>query len=406
MRYFQPLYVILLTTLLLSSCSKKMHPKSSEKSISTSINSFGFELYGQLVKESDENIFFSPLSISEALAMTQAGARGRTAETIAKVLHIDSNPMTTAQKIHRLNENLFKGDDSLKLSIANALWAQEDYDFLDSYISLVKEKYDASLDYINFGEAAQRETGRKKINSWVSKETKGNINELIGPNILSANTRLVLTNAIYFLGAWQQSFDPQLTVELPFTLREGENIMAYFMSRTTEAAVFINDELRILELAYNGKNLVMDIILPVRKDGLKRIEPLLTAENLDLWVNSLSTRAVVTLIPRWRSEFAFELGKPLIQMGMENAFGSGADFSGMSGKKDLFISKVLHKAFVEVNEKGTEAAAASAVIMAESIGSEPIDQVFFRADHPFIYLIRDRNTGTVLFIGRIMNPLN
>lgn len=399
------LIISLMALFILTSCSRKVHKAESKKTdLADGINSFGIEMYTELTDLNKENVFFSPLSVSQALAMTQAGARGKTAEEMQKVLRTGDSPEQTANAFASLNKSLIQEEGSVKLMLANALWPQKNYKFLPEYFNLIQDQYKAGIEYIKYGDNAEREKGRKQINNWVSKKTAGHIKDLVPENAIGPSTRLVLTNAIYFLGVWEQSFDPQLSVELPFMLLSGENAMVYFMSRTDDAMYYSDEDVKVLELPYDQDRLVMDIILPAKKGGLAELEEKFNPTNYNKWIGGMKAKPVVTLIPRWRSEASFELGKPLLAMGMRSPFSTDADFSGMTGSKDIFISRVIHKAFIEVTEKGTEAAAATAVTMKETVAEPNTDQVFFRADHPFIYVIRDKESGVIIFAGRLVNP--
>lgn len=391
--------------LTLVSCSSKVHKASGESmNLADGINTFGLGIYSELHGIKEGNLFFSPLSVSQALSMTQAGARGATMEEMAKVLNTGTDPDHTAEAYTKLNASLLKEEGTVKIMLANALWPQEKYKFLPEYFELVQKKYNAGLGYIDYGNPEKREAGRKEINEWVSEKTGGNIENLVPADALSASTRFVLTNAIYFMGVWKEAFNPQLSTELPFRLNKEENTIAYFMSRKDDAPYFANEDVRILELPYDGDRLVMDILLPQKVGMLENLEEKLTPDNLNSWLGAMEVKPVQTLIPRWRSETSIEMGKPLMGMGMRSPFSTSADFSGMTGRKGLFISRVIHKAFIEVTEKGTEAAAATAVTMKETVAEPNTKEVFFRADHPFIYLIRDRQSGVILFMGRLMVP--
>ncbi len=388
-------------------------------------NEFALELYAKL-RAQEGNLFFSPYSISTALAMAYAGARGETESQMAKALHfpitkpigppvVGQDPNKKAgeakqawceQGFHRefgtivedLNVRGAKG--GYELSVANALWGQQGYGFLAEFLELIKNSYGGELNEVDFVNAC--ETARQTINSWVEKQTKDKIKDLIQKGMLNSMTRLVLTNAIYFKGNWARQFEKDKTKESPFTLISGEKVNVPMMNQTAEFNYMETEDLQGLELPYVNDELSMIILLPRRIDGLSSLEETLVLEKFSGWLGELGKRKVIVSVPKFRMTSQFGLADVLRSMGMTDAFSRKADFSGMNGKRDLFISAVIHKAYVDVNEEGTEAAAATAVVMITSAmpGQLPV----FRADHPFLFLIRDNKTGSILFIGRAMNP--
>lgn len=377
-------------------------------------NEFALQLYAQL-RSRKGNLFFSPYSISTALAMTYAGARGQTEAQMAEVLHfptvagqtparptLDSMQFHSAfgEIIESLNERGDKG--GYELTVANALWGQKGYGFLDSFLEIIEANYGGSLNQVDFVRAA--EAARKTINTWVAKKTNDKIKELIKPGVLSSLTRLVLTNAIYFKGNWARQFEKDKTQDEPFTLLSGQKIDVPMMNQKADLNYTETDDFQALELPYVDNELSMVILLPREFDGLKEFEQRLTQENLSQWLGKLHKREVIVSVPKFKMTSQFGLAGVLKSMGMTDAFSAGrADFSGMNGKKDLFISAVIHKAYVDVNEEGTEAAAATAVTVRVT-SVRPTQIPVFRADHPFLFLIRDNQSGNILFIGRLMNP--
>ncbi|MCK4339529.1 MAG: serpin family protein, partial [Candidatus Cloacimonetes bacterium] len=246
------------------------------------------------------------------------------------------------------------------------------------------------------------EDARNQINEWVEQKTKDKIKELIKPGILDPLTRLVLVNAIYFKGKWEKEFEKKLTKDTPFWLTPEDSIHCPMMQQKGSFNYCENDSLQILELPYLGDDLSMIVLLPREVDGLKKLENCLTIDNLNKWMN-VSYQEIKVYLPKFKITSGFSLGKTLYDMGMTDAFiPYKADFSGMNGSKELFISKVIHKAFVDVNEEGTEAAAATAVVMLKAVA--PKQPIVFRADHPFVFLIRDNHSGSVLFLGRMVDP--
>jgi serpin B len=363
--------------------------------------SFAIDLYHQLRNE-DGNIFFSPYSISVALAMTYAGARGETESQIARVLHFDMPQENLHAAFSALQEKLVEAESAggVQLKIANSLWPHVDYPFLKTYLDLVLKYYGVgitALDYINDTEGA-----RQKINNWVEQKTERKIRELIGKGILNDLTRLVLTNAIYFKGNWSAQFDARATKEENFWPPHGP-VEVPMMTRKGNYRYKETKDLQILELPYVGDRLSMLVLLPREKDGLPNLESRLTSDFLAEAKNKFWEHEVIVHLPKFKVETGFNLNEALISLGISEAFDMDkANFAGMDGKENwLYIDLVIHKAFVEINEEGTEAAAATAVVMQSLGSSKPVE---FRADHPFLFLIRERETGSILFIGRYSNP--
>ena len=372
-------------------------------------NQFAFELYSKY-KSKEGNIFYSPYSISSALAMTYEGARGKTAEEMQVVFHFPKDASIRRDSFLKIYQQINKEGKEYKLSIANALWAQEDYKFLDDYFSLIDKYYGGkvtNLDFVN-----ETEKSRLTINSWVEGQTNNKIKDLIPQGILTSSTRLVLTNAIYFKGFWFRQFDKRGTKEEDFRVSPDNKIKVQMMRLTDEEANFNyaeTDKLQILELPYEGKELSMFILLP-KGDDLKMIEESLNSDKLFEWKKLLRNKEVNVYLPKFKFETKYFMAQDLKDMGMPTAFtpgidfGGEADFSGMTGNKRLNIDQVIHQAFVEVNEEGTEAAAATAVMMTMSAAVMPGQIKIFNADHPFIFIIQDRDTGNILFLGRVSDP--
>ncbi len=377
------------------------YPEHTEQLVRDN-TAFAFDLYAQL-KNEPGNLFLSPYSISTALAMTYAGAQEQTAEQMAQALNF-SLPQAHLHGafgylIKQINRQAEAGD--YDLSVANALWLQQDYEFLATYLGLVSAHYEAALERVDF--VRQTEPSRQRINDWVARQTEGKIEDLIPEGAVHRLTRLVLTNAIYFKGDWAQQFDPDKTQEADFTVSPDKTVKAPLMHQQDDFRYAQIDTLQILELPYKGKALSMLVLLPDKADGLAALEAKLTAENLSRWQQQMRQREVIVYLPRFEITSQFGLSDTLSAMGMPDAFTENANFSGMDGTRELFISDVLHKAFVEVNEEGTEAAAATGVIVgitSRSLLQPPI----FRADRPFIFLIKDNATGSILFLGRLADP--
>ena len=367
-------------------------------------NKFALELYGKLENQQG-NLFLSPYSISTALAMTSAGARGQTEKQMAETLCFapvknEQFHRTFGEIIGQLNASGEKG--GYELVVANALWGQKDYKFLPDFLTLVRENYGGDLKQVDF--AAQTEAVRKTINTWVESKTKDKIKELIKPGMLDSMTRLVLTNAIYFKGKWESQFKPERTQDSPFVLLDGQKVNVPMMNQTGKFGYMEANDIWLLEMPYVNNDLSMVVLLPKKADGVKGLEKEFVSDNLAGWLAKMHKREVQVFFPRFKMTSEFELAKVLGAMGMPDAFSGKADFSGMTGNKDLFISAVVHKAYVDVNEEGTEAAAATGVTMKLTSVAPP--PPVFRADHPFIFLIRDNQTGSILFLGRVANPVS
>ena len=364
---------------------------------------FALDLYAQLAAGSEGNLFLSPYSISTALAMTYAGARGETEAQMAETLHFALPQESLHEAFKKLLESQKSGgEESYELAVANALWGQKGYGFLDEFLELTRSHYGAGLKEVDF--AADSESARRTINAWVERETRNKIQDLIPPNSLSPLTSLVLTNAIYFKGKWEVPFEKNRTKEESFFTIGGKTIETPLMHQVDSYGYFEQDAFQALELPYIGDALSMVIFLPREKEGLADFEKTMTLENLKDWTARLSRRRVIVALPKFEMTSQFSLKETLQNMGMKDAFGGDADFSGMTAQNDLNIDKVLHKAFVEVNEEGTEAAAATGVIMTRTSLSHQPRPPLFRADHPFLFLIRDKRSGSILFLGRLVNP--
>jgi len=389
-------------------------------------NRFALELYARL-RGNEGNLFFSPYSISTALAMTYSGARGTTAGQMAQTLRFPREPNKALDSdnqdklLYRVEKRLLSDErlaaafgrlqkglkadpkrEGYELSVANALWGQRGYDFLEEFLEIVETNYGGRLGEVDF--AAATEKARRSINAWVEEKTKNKIKELIKPGVLNSMTRLVLTNAIYFKGAWDTPFQEAATRPASFTLSGGKKVDVPMMNQNDRFKYAETESFQALELPYADNELSMVILLPKKTDGLSDFEKKLTAKSLSDWLSKLAKRKVIVSVPKFEMTSQFSLAAVLKSMGMTDAFAPReADFSGMNGRKDLFISAVVHKAYVEVNEEGTEAAAATGVAI--GLTSMPIDRPpTFRADHPFLFLIRHNLTGSILFIGRVANP--
>lgn len=374
-------------------------------------NDFALALYGRL-RPRPGNLFFSPFSLRTALAMTEAGARGETAAQMREALRISSADASTHAGFAEFAQRLFAtGGREYELAVANSLWGQEGAPVQAEYLDLIARRYGGGLHLVDFLHAA--EAARKAINQWVEEKTKRRIQELIPLGSLDPDTQLVLVNAIYFKGLWLLRFPKAATRDEPFHLEGGGAVQAPLMHQREKVRYLRGAGYQAVDLAYRGDDLSMLVLLPDRQDGLQELEQTLSLQRLDDCVARLRVREVKLFLPRfeitWGTE---EMSGELAALGMTLAFERfQADFSGINGyepphEESLFISAVFHKAFVAVDEEGTEAAAATAVTMraAGAAPAPPPPAPIFRADHPFLFAIRERRSDTILFLGRVADP--
>lgn len=369
-------------------------------------SAFAFDLY-QSLKGSGGNLFYSPYSITLALAMTYAGARGSTGEQMAATLHYTLPQERLHPAFNNLDRELAgrgqgaKGKDGkgFRINIVNALWGQKGYPFLAKYLDLLAEDYGAGLRTLDF--RAAPDASRQTINSWVADQTEQRIKDLVPPGAIDPLTRLVLTNAIYFNAAWANNFEKNATQPLGFHLADGSTVKVPMMHQTEHLGYAAGDGYQAVTLPYDGRELEMVVLLP-EEGKFARFEDSLSPGTVASILKDISPRQVALSLPSYKYESEFSLGKILAAMGMPVAFSGDADFSGMTGDTDLSISEVVHKAFVVVDESGTEAAAATAVIMRAT--AMPVMPLEVTVDRPFIFLIRDIQTGSVIFVGRVMDP--
>jgi serpin B len=370
-------------------------------------NAFAVDLYGQLRKQNG-NLFFSPESISTALAMTYAGARGNTASEMAKTLHFTLPPDRLHPAMGALLSDLNAPHDGYQLRVADALWAQKGSTFLGDFLPLMKSDYGAGFNQVNFKDAT--EAARQTINKWAEERADDTIMNMLQPGVLTPQTRLVLTNAIYFKGTWQTQFDKAQTKDEDFHVSQADTIKGPLMHREGSSKYFKGEAFQALELPYESDELSMIVFLPNDVSGLSALEQSLTASNTQLWLRELAPIPKVILsMPKFKMTQQFGLNGALSAMGMPQVFEKdSANFSGMDGKRDFVMSAVIHKAYIDVSEEGTEAAAATAAVISRAMAVRPmrLQPPVFRADHLFLFLIRDNRSGCILFIGRVTNPTN
>jgi serpin B len=363
---------------------------------------FGTDLFARLRTEPG-NLFISPFSIQTALAMTAAGARGITADEMFKTLRLWGDPHPAfGELIATVNRNAKVEKPAFELTTANAVWAGQQYPWQEDYLNLTRKHYGAGVIPTDFG---QPEPARRRINGWVETETRQKIKELIAEGVIDTLTVMVLTNAIYFKSAWQTPFEKFNTRDQPFTRADGTKAPVPLMHQQETIPYLETDGLQVVELPYVKRELSMVVVLPRTADGLAKVEDGLSAEKLAGWAKAMNSTETRVFLPRFTVEWDKELVPVLKAMGMVTACEISADFSGMITKKmRIWISNVIHKAFVSVDEAGTEAAAATAVVMKRASAVQAPQPKEFRADRPFLFLIRDNKTKAILFLGRYAGP--
>ncbi|MDR3322563.1 MAG: serpin family protein [Synergistaceae bacterium] len=374
-----------------------------EDAAASAVNSLAVDLYREFAGQDGAlNLCFSPYSISSAFAMTYAGAAGGTAAEMREHLYYGDG-------IHESNAALIRGltsapQGSGEMELANSIWPQRDFGFLSSFTDLLAAEYAAEitqLDYTN-----QPEKARSAINNWVAERTKGKITNIIPPQGIGADTTLVLVNAVYFKAPWMDKFHETLNYDADFFTAPDASSTAKMMRSVRDTPYYETDDAQVLKLLYGRGAYSILLILPREKYGLSDLESKFDVGALDILLSKPERRRVDVSIPKFKLESTFNLANALSALGIRSAFLPGlADFSLMNGKRDLFIGMAIHKAVVEVDEKGTEAAAATAVGMVRSTSFVTLEEpVVFRADHPFIFVIRDEASGTILFMGRVARP--
>jgi serpin B len=370
-------------------------------------SAFAFDLYRLLKEKEKENLFYSPYSISLALAMTYAGAHGETEQQMAETLHYTLPQDRLHPAFNWLDLELAsrgegaegKDGKGFRLNVANSTWGQKDHTFLPEYLDTLALNYGAGMRLVDF--VGNSEGARVAINNWVSDETEGKIKDIVPPGAIDELTRLVLANAIYFNAAWAEPFEEGQTQDGPFYLLDGSQVTVPMMHHTASYGYAEDEGYQAVELPYDGRELSMVILLPAEGE-FESFEDSLGAGRVDVIVNGLTYQDIALTMPKFEVASDFSLVDALSEMGMPVAFSMGADFSGMDGTRELFIGEVLHKSFITVDEAGTEAAAATAVEM--QLKGAPMNPVTVTVNRSFIFFIRDIETGTILFVGRVVNP--
>lgn len=375
---------------------------SYHNDLADALSTFACNMYGHL-KEEKGNLCFSPYSLAIALSMTYAGAGGETKQQIADLLNFqpeqDKWHLAFAEQIQSLNQYQRLGE--VQLYQANSLWPQESEPLLATYTKLLRDHYGIEVFPVNYHN--NPEAARLRINQWSSDQTQGRITEAVQPGLIHRETVLVLTNAVYFKGSWNTPFFTKATKPTPFYTSPKHTVTVDMMYQKLRLRYAEFEALQILEIPYDGKDLSMLVLLPKQMHGYKALEAFLTQKNLKTWRQSLERHMIEVFLPRFKMTVDYRLDDILKTMGMTDAFDPAkADFSGITGHSDgLALDFVVQKTWIQVNEQGTEAAATSAI--GGGRGRMP-DPPVFRADHPFLFLTQDNTTGTILFLGRILNP--
>lgn len=386
-------------------------PPSELQTLAGGMNNFAVNLLKQINKNPDENLIFSPYSISLALAMAYAGAGGKTAEEMAQVLNFNLPPEELYKQLNSLDQSLYvipehlkDQDGSFQLNVANSLWGQSGYPFRQSYFDLLAQYYGAGLQVVDFTKNSDQ--ARSQINDWVSEETEGKIKDLIPPGGVNSLTRLVLANAIYFNAAWLHQFSKQETHPDDFYLNADSKQTAQMMQIKNHFEYKRDAEIQLVDIPYLNDRYSMVLVMPLEKD-LSALISELDNDQINSWMQNLSSREVILRTPKFKFETSFSVNQALKELGLETAFSpTDADFSGMyqPDGEPLYISEVIHKAFVDVDEEGTEAAAATAIVMRASDALPENEPLLLEFNHPFLFIIRDHQSGLILFVGKVSNP--
>lgn len=402
---FTTIITLCLMVLIFSRQAESMSAKDiTQCQIAKANNEFAFDLY-KVINNSKKNLLISPYSISSAFAMVYAGAAGKTSQEFEAVFHYPSTQNVVNQEFSSLNAQLNSNEykDFHKLSIANSLWIQKTYTLLPQYLHIVKKYYDASIDIVDF--IREKMAAVNKINSWVNEKTFGKIKKILKPTDVDSSTALVLVNTVYFKSKWQKKFKRHNTNNLDFWLNSKQAIKADTMYMQNHFRYSECEDVQYIELPYIYNLTSMVIVLPKNKDGITHLEKTMTFSKFASLKKKAQTTLVQLYLPKFKFDSSFLLNDSLQKMGLKSAFSSGANFSKMTALNDLFISKAIHKTYIEVNEDGTEAAAATAITMARGAPAPSCSKPFiFKADHPFMFFIVHNESGAILFMGKILKP--
>jgi serpin B len=379
------------------------HLSADEEAVILGHNELALDLMAAAPAEA--NLFVGSFSITSALGMTYAGAAGQTAEEMADVMHVNVDDATFHEALGAVSRDLNGRHKGYDLLSGNRLWGQKRLDFERDFLDITKDDYGAELKTLDF--ARNPEGARRDINRWVSRETKGQIDEALQPNDLSSDTLLALTNVMYFHADWASAFEPAATRPQDFTLSDGEVVRASMMRGEKSAGLYVDEEVAVLRLPYSGDELSLVVVLPSEHDGLTALEEGLSASQLDAWLSRIGngTRDVEINLPKFSMSHRFSLKTLLGDLGMPSAFDpERADLTGMTEDAMLHIDDVIHEARVDLDEEGTTAVAFSIVLTTDLMYTPPPEPDQFIADHPFLFFIRDDITGAILFMGRMMDP--
>ncbi len=365
-------------------------------------NQFTFDLFNY-IEAGNENLFISPFSVSSALAMTYEGAKEKTRKEMGKVLRFPDNNEQINQSFKDIISRTQSSKDKKKytFNIANSLWAQSDFEFLHSYFTTIKKYYNAPIESVNYKDKKEREKARLKINAWVAKKTNDKIKDLLDKSALDHDTKLVLVNAVYFIAEWNKTFNKKNTKTDIFYTKKGK-VEKDFMHTSSRMRYMYADSIQVLEIPYKNSKASMVILMPDKVSQFDKVKKNINNSYFESLLKKAEHRNVSLSLPKFKIEYKNDLAETLFKAGMKRAFSNKADFSGMTCKKELKIDKIIHQTFINVDESGTEAAAATAVIMKRVTSIAPNDKVEFKADKPFIFLIKEKSTGSILFIGQLV----
>lgn len=373
---------------------------TAQKNLPRSINKLSFKLLNKVNTE-NKNTFISAYSISAALALTYMGAKNETKAEMEKVLfpYIKTD---VGSDFRVLNESL-SFNKKLELLLANAVWLEKAYKPKKRYEKEISKDFKSELNKVDFLSSTGRESARKEINQWVETKTKEKITDFIPPDVLNASTTMILVNAVYFLAKWNTAFPEQNTYEADFKTGGKEKTVCKFINNTQYLPYYSDDLLRAVEIPYEDNEASLIVILAKKTD--EELNGLVDYDYFSKLYRGLRRVKIDLQLPKFKIESEYELSSYLKELGLKSAFDSSADFSGITGKKEFHISNILHKAVMELDESGTEASAATAVLTSRSVSvGSTTRPILFKADHPFVFIIREKSTGTILFIGKLTNP--
>jgi len=362
-------------------------------------NRFAFDIY-KLLSKTDKNLIFSPVSITSAMSMTYIGAKGNTFNEIANAFYFNKNLTEFNTGYHKLVENYSNKKSTVSLFNANSLWIQEGLKLNSEFLESNKKFYSSSINFTNF--SLNPEKSRTTINQWVENNTNNKIKNLLQPSSVDNSTRLVLVNALYFKGAWLNKFNKEKNTIENFQIKKKESIKTEYMNNSINSGYYEDKYCEIIDIPYSNEKISLLIILPKAYNKLKKVEKILNYEYYQKYINNKSVKRIQLSLPKFNIESDFDLNESLNKLGVKQSFTISADFSGIAEDEKLYISKVVHKANIELDEEGTEAAAATAVLMRKT--TMLIEDVDFKVDRPFIYMIKDQKTNTIYFIGKVLNP--